>query len=319
MHRRTLVTSLPAGAIASLAGCLDWTTAYHSVSLEPVDYERFADGITREASDLRTSPLVERLVSNVIGGESIELEVGEDFTLFDGRSSGVDDAFYYRHEGAVYRISRATLERGDVTGPEYEISRVHRLPDDVSPTDEGEILPFSELPRDEQWRVHETFAFRDGRLIHFSGSAIIGYLDPERNAESLLFDGISQRFLEFNEKYVELAEGEEKTASVERIRFTAEQTAPDEQAFAEQLLDEHAIDAASLSEDARDVLADVRANGGSLRTSDEDDGFEERKRTIEELKSKRRDANSTVTRKKAMYIRYEGEYYLLRWGSHTAP
>ena len=319
MRRRTLVASLPAGAIASVAGCLDWTTSYRTVSLEPVDYERFTDGITRGGSDLRPSPLVENLVSSVLDGDSIELEVLGDFTLFDGSTSGVRSSFHYWNGDAVYRFSRERLERGDVTGPEYEISRVHRLPDDVSPNDDEEVLSFSDLPRYEQWRVHDPFVFDDGRLIHFSGSTIIGYLDPEWESESLLFDGISQRFLEFNDRYVELTEGREKTASIERIRFSVERTAPDAQAFAERHLDEHAVDAASLSEDTRDVLAEVQDNGGSVTTSDEDSEYEDRKRTIEELRSERKDANTAVTRGQAMYIRYEGEYYLLRWGSHTAP
>ncbi|NUB93726.1 hypothetical protein HT576_22360 [Haloterrigena sp. SYSU A121-1] len=90
MHRRTLLASLPAGAVASIAGCADWTTAYHDITLEPVSHTEYANEMTKRADDLSPSPFIENIVSTLVNGESIELEVLGEFDVLNGRSTTAD-------------------------------------------------------------------------------------------------------------------------------------------------------------------------------------------------------------------------------------
>lgn len=318
VNRRTLLASLPAGAAASIAGCSDWTTAYLDISLKPVDHTEFTTEMTKGEDDLIPSSFIETLVATLIDGVSIELEILEDFRIFERQSSDAKPLYYWT--GAeIYQLNREVLDGGGVTGPEYEVSRVHRLPEDVSPEDDDEILSFSDLPLYDQWRLHDTFKYQDGQLIHFTGSTIVGYLDAERKANSILLGGVSQRFLEVNDKYLELEVGKAKTTTAEQIRVSAEQFATDERTFTERILGEHAIDATSMSNDVQDLLADIQENDGSISLSDEESGFAERKETVEQLESKREEVNELATREMGLYIRYDEEYYLLSWRSHVAP
>ena len=318
MHRRTLLASLPAGAMSIVAGCSDWTTSYHSVSLDPVNHAEIADNTTKTAADLVPSLLIDDLIATVLEGDAVELETITELRILTDPPSS-DESFYYQDESAVYEISRERLTAGGITGPKYSASRGAKLPDDVSPTDEDEVLPFTDLPAHDQWRLHETFEFYKGRLIVFDNTTTVGYLEPDREADSRLFDGIRQRFLEYNGKYIELAKLEEGTAVAERIRVSAAQIAANATAFAEHLLDQYAVDATSLSEETQELLNEVQENGGSISASDEDDGFEQREVVLAQLQAERREMDMPIAGGTEMYLSDENEYYRFHWSSHTAP
>lgn len=320
MHRRALIASLPVGAVPLFSGCVDWTTASHRISLASVDSAEVTHNATRTADDLSPSPLVGDLVSALLDEEAITLELSGSLDMFEHSSFHHGPVYYRTEEGEpVYRFDRETLDEGTVTGPKYEISRIHDLPDDVSATDEGEVLPFTDLPEYERWRVHEAFTFSDGRLIFFTNSVVIGYLEPDWEENSRLLGGVEQRFLEFNDRYVELKERETVSEPVQRIRVSGERFAEDEDSFAERILDEYAVDATAMSEDAQQLLDDVRENGGSLTTSNEDSGFEEQREILEEFESKRAETETPPGERPGAYILYEDEYYRLSWSSHVAP
>ncbi|MFD1562190.1 hypothetical protein ACFR99_01210 [Haloarchaeobius amylolyticus] len=318
MYRRTLLASLQVGAVSTVAGCSDWTTSYHSVSLDPVDHAEIADDATKTAADLVPSLLIDDLIATILEGDAVELETITELKILTDPSSN-DGSFYYRDESSVYEISRERLTAGGITGPEYRASRKTKLPDDVSPTEEDEVLPFADLPAHDQWRIHETFEFYEGRLISFENTTTVGYLESDRETDSRLFGGIRQRFLEYNGKYIELAKLKEGTAVAEHVRVSAEQIASNEKAFAEHLLDRHAVDATSLNEDTRELLNEVQENGGSISASDEDDGFEERETVLAQLQAERREMDMPIAGENEMYILYEDDYYRFHWSSHTAP
>lgn len=324
MHRRTLVAGLTIGAVSSVAGCLDVQGQPQSIHLKPVDPATISDDAARSIDELAQSPLIRDLVPTLLDGETIELETTADFEILDypsaadGSPSFTEGSFYYQNGETFYRIDQETLEEGRVTGPEYEVSRIDTLPDDVSADDEDEVLSFSDLPEYEQWRIHETFVFSDGRLIFFSDSVVVGYLELARQENSRLVDGIEQRYLEFNGNYIEIDEVGTNRSTVERVRVSATQVAADEVSFGDYIIEEYAVDAASMSTDVQELLKALRENDGTITATDEeeDEEFEQWEDALEDLESKRSEIEVPTERAygtNEIRLRYDDRYYHLVW------
>ncbi|WP_265111090.1 hypothetical protein [Halosolutus halophilus] len=326
MHRRTFLAGLPTGALISLAGCAAWGGSWggyssREITLERVDIEAASTEITDHATvtdaDLVPSPFVTELFSRLRDGERIELEE-IDLELFDRRVH--HSPVYHERDGEIYRIDRIVVNAGPVTGPEYHVSRIGNLPDDVSADDNAEVLSFAELPEVDQWRLHEAFSFseRAGGLIFFSDSTVIGYHDPDHETNSVLIDGIDQRFLDIDGDYVELERGEEASVRVEHVRLAAEYIADDTESFAEYALGHQAIERTELHPELQELLDELQANEGSLYADSEEDSekYDELNRYIDQLRMAKKDQRILGP---GLYIWYEGEYYRVNWHADHAP
>lgn len=323
MRRRTILAGFPAGASLFLGGCAGWG-GYSSreITLESVEIkdvaDRLARNVTATESDLIPSPYVRDLFSRLRNGERIEVEA-IDLEFID--RGHTEFPLYHEADDGIYRVDRTVLNAGPVTGPEYHVSRVGILPDDVDPNDDDEVLRFAELPEVERWRLHEAFSFSDDpddALKFFGDSTVIGYHDPDNEADSVLLDGLDQRYLDVDGDYVELEEKEERSARVEHIRLAAEHVADDLEAFAEYALGLDAVDANELSPDLQELFDELRTGDGSLYADSDDDSekYEELGRLGEKLADAQRDQRLLSG---GLYIRYEGEYYRISLHSDHAP
>lgn len=323
MRRRTLLTGVPACVLASFAGCanrLDPDPDEIEIALEPVEIDAIADDVTDRATvtddGLVPSPYVTALIDRLRDGEQVELE-SIDLELVDSRRH---DPLYHRADGEIYRIDETVLAAGRISGPEYEVSRIGSLPDDVAPDDEDAVLSFADLPSVERWRLHEAFSFSEDTegLIFFSDSVVVGYHDPDHAANSVLVDGVEQRFLDVDGDYVELTDGEERTVRAEHVRVTAERIADDTESFAEYALDRHALAADELPRDLRHLLEKLRANDGRLfaARADDEERYEELSRYLDLLRETTEDeADDQWVFGYGLYLWYDGDYYRLTW--HT--
>ncbi|RKD93537.1 hypothetical protein [Halopiger aswanensis] len=323
MRRRALLTGVPAGVLASLAGCadrLDPDPDEIEIALEPVEVDAIAEDVTDRATvtddDLVPSPYLSELIYRLRDGEQAELEP-IDLEVVDSRRH---DPVYHRAGGEIYRIDETVLAAGRITGPEYEVSRINNLPDDVSPDDEDAVLSFADLPPADQWRLHEAFSFSEETegLIFFSDSVVVGYHDPEHEANSMLLDGVTQRYLEVEGDYVELTAGDERTARVEHVRLTAERIADDPESFTEYALDRNALTADELPRVLPQLLEKLHANDGRLfaARADDEERYDELSRYLNLLRETAEDeAADQWMFGYGLYLWDDGDYYRLTW--HT--
>lgn len=323
MRRRALLTGGPAGVLASLAGCanrLDPDPDEIEIALDPVEVDAIADDVTDRATvsddGLVPSPYVSALIDRLRDGDRVELEP-IDLELAESRQH---DPVYHRADGEIYRIDETVLAAGRVTGPEYEVSRINGLPDDVSPDDEDAVLSFADLPSVDRWRLHEGFSFSEDTegLIFFGDSVVVGYRDPEHEANSMLVDGVTQRYFEVEGDYVELTEGEERTARAEHVRLTAERIADDLESFTEYALDRNALAADELPRDLPQLLEELHANDGRLfaARADDEERYDELSRYLDPLRETAEDeADDQWMFGYGLYLWDDGDYYRLTW--HT--
>lgn len=310
-----MLTGLPVVASLLLSGCANWGYSSREASLESVEIEDAVSHLARHAtvaeSDLIPSPYVRDLFSRLRDGEQIEIEA-IDLEFRDGGHT--EFPLYYEATDGIYRINKAVLNTGPVTGPKYHVSRVGSLPDDIDPDDEGEVLPFAELPEVERWRLHEAFGFSsdpDDALNFFGDSTLIGYHDPDHEADSVLINGLDQRYLDVDGDYVELERKEERSAQVEHARLAAEHLVDDLDAFAEYALGLEAVDASDLPPDLRELFDELRAGDGSLYADSDEasEKYEELGRLGKQLADTREDHRILSG---GLYIRYEQEYYRMQ-------
>ena len=319
MKRRTILAGFPTGASLFLGGCTGWG-GYSSreITLESVTVEDVADHLARNVtvatSDLTPSPYVHDLFYRLRKEERIEIEAIDLEFMDRGRT---EFPFYFGADDGIYRVDITVLNTGTITGPKYRVSRIDTLPDDVDPDDENKVLPFATLSEIEQWRLHETFSFRDDKegLIFFTDSTVIGYHDPDHEANSVLGHGPDQRYLDVDGEYVEAEKRGEESAPVEHVRVTAEKVADDHTVFAATALYREATDANDLPRELWELFDELRAGDGSLYADSDEasEKYEELGQLDEQLGDAARDQRLLSG---GLYIRHEGEYYRRR--SHSA-
>lgn len=293
--------------------------------MRPVEY----DSVTRRLADRRhhitESPFVTDFISTVLDGGPIALEIETIPDPFENAPN--DRTLVFRSNDSVYEIARETLEKGAVTGPEYAVSRDGVTPDDVSAEN---VLPFSDLPYHDQWRLYETLSFTDsGGVRPFSDSLVAGYLDRDRQAESLLVAGIEQRFVEYHGQYIALEENGEGTAEIERMRFVSDLIATSEESAGEYLFEQHATDSSNLTSDGR-MLVEKLAETETVElchtvSGGESDSIEEanesERNAIAELESEFETTaladDTSRTGRRVLYIRHDGTGYELSWEQST--
>lgn len=321
MNRRALLAGLGCATLGT-AGCLDWSGPAYCSSGYSFSMSRAnaADVRRRESNtdaDLNASPLVTDLVSRVLDGESVTLEVESAPDLFGGRAS--EETAYVERDGTFYELSREMLEEGTVTGPEYGVSRSGHLSDSVS---DEEIAPFSALPPQDQWRLHDALSLSDeGGVIVFSDSFVAGYLDPDFREGSRLVSGIDWQYVEFGGRYVELEERGTATAPAVRFRYAADSVATDAESFADHVVGQRGVEFAELSAAARDLVSDLEENdeielclsvsGGE--SDDIDEANESERRAIDELRS-----NDEPEPDGIVYLRHDGIDYEVDWERETS-
>lgn len=283
--------------------------------VNPDDVRRLA---TNTVTDLNSSPLISDLVSRVLDGETVVLEVEAPLDLFNWPAT--EETSYFERDETFYEISSWTLDRGTVTGPEYAVSLSEHLPETVSDED---VASFSALPSQDRWRLHDALVLSEytGEIVS-ADSFVAGYLDSDLREGSRLASGIDRRFVEFDGRYLELTERGTETAPAVRHRYSAAPVATDVDSFADHIAAQRAVESSDLSPAAQDLVTNLAAegevdichtvSGGESDRIDEAD--ESERRAITELQSYTDATKGSQT----VYIRHDGDEYALDWSHSTS-
>lgn len=325
MKRRTFLTAVSAATIGG-AGCAEMGAPYcrsgYTLSLQPVNYASVPERVMKTDADTDVSPFVTTLISTVLDSSPIDLELETTPNLLQHTPNERDRRIFFKRDGTFYEISIETREEGLVTGPKYKVSRNSNTPDDVSSEN---VLPISDLPYHDQWRLYENLALSDtDDVLVFSNSFVAGYHDSAHQAESMLVAGIEQQYIEYNGQYIKIEEIEGGTASIDRIRISAESVATNVESAGEYLVEQNGIDAADLSADGQDLIEKLTEE----RTTDicvtvsggESDSIEEatvsEQNAMNELELEYESTIFAEYSETVLYIQYEGDVYELDW-DHT--
>jgi len=310
MHRRQVLVAA-AGGLAGLAGCVGGCTYWTDLTFEPLDSEGIAD--RESTSDIDGgSALVTELARDTLEGEEPTLE-----TLSRSPLSWLQ---YVEWDGGYYEIHEEVVAEGEVSGPEYELSRGR----DDEPELDDDALSFEELPVVDQWRLNEAADFAIDQLssMSFETTVIAGYLSEDATAQSVLADGIEQSTLSVDGTRAELTKLDDTTASAERIQFSAIRVADDAEAFATDILEEQGAELPAVSDDVEWLLQSVREDDDNrisiCRSDDEDeddDRLERQQAAVDELQTVMNDLEADPdTPDRISYVRFEDEWHHISLG-----
>lgn len=313
MRRRAVISGLATGAASAIAGCVG--VGGGCVSGTDVDFERVdADAIASDAarSDLEEFPsMTADLAVRTLDGETPVVEVT--------RRSPLEWLTYVDRDGRFYELVIETVAKGEVTGPEYELSRERDGPDDVPP---DEVLSFAALPQHDRWRLNDALGFEIEHLgkASVSTSVVAGYLEADDRDASKLAAGVDASFLGVDGAYAALERVGDGTETTRRVRHVAEPIADDADAFADHVLERRGAAFPEPSDELRAFLEEVRENDGHVSVCDHELEDEDEERVEATRREAVAELEATLTELEAAddtpdrieYVRYDGEWYRIR-------
>lgn len=315
MRRRELLSGLSVATMGAVAGCLDLGPMEGCMSTLTVRFVPLsgADIAELEAVTIDTlndNPVLKKLISRTLNGEAVEFETITGVPL--------REFTYFEEDERFYRFVEESVETGEVAGPTYTISRDGET-GDVS---EDELLSFTDLPRHDQWRVSEALQFTQGGalLFNFSETIVAGYLDSQDQEESMLAGGVNHNYIDFYGSYVKIEQGEEDTASVNRIRQSAELVADSMDRFTDHILQQKGIELIDVDQEVAELIEKTKANRSrslvietcdisGAKNKEYEDTFYDLEHEIEEAREAAGDPTPIVENdlSNEYYVRYKGE------------
>ena len=324
MNRREVLVGLSVGAVGAVAGCLGGGCASGTgITFEPVDADTIATAET--TADLSEAPaMAADLADRTLEGETPIVQT-------TGRSP-IGWLTYVDRDGRFYEISTEVVAEGEVSGPEYALSRDRDTTDDL---DREDAISFDELPEPDRWLVNEAADFNIESVdqMAFSTEFVGGFLDPDDGEKSVLADGVDDSLVTVDGTAVELDRLGEGTATATRIRHSVELVAEGTDEFADRVLAARGAELVDPDEQVRVLLADVEANGGRMdvcdqELDDEHENADDHREGVEALRSKLTElepgsadvggnesadpdavGGDETARDAPDYVRYEGEWY----------
>lgn len=300
MYRRDLLAASGAVAITAFAGCGSSCVRGVDVTFEPVDADEIAASEAVSAFD-HTPPMVTELATETLEGGQPEIE-----TIRRGPLRWLG---YVEWDGAFYEVTEETVDTGEVSGPEYELSGGREV--DHAAND---ALAFSSLPSHDQWRLNEVADYNIERIssIGFSQSFVAGYLDAAARADSVLADGVDATVLSVGAGSGTLERLGEGSTTAHRIRYTADRVASDSIEFANRFLADRGTELPALNDSAEGLLRETKANGGRtticLQGDDADNTNAQQRTAIDEIQRMLESPEIDGTGRQE-YVHYDGTWH----------
>jgi hypothetical protein len=296
-------------ALVALAGC----SAPGSVGLTPVDDGALADEASRSVDgpraqvDDETARVVREAVED---GAANATGRGQDPPV-DERA-GIDEVYPYQYRGAFYEMRATVVDRETVH--RVEIRADYNASDADLEDATGEPVRLAALPPADRRALEGVVPPRtDRRVDGYELGASATYTDAELAASDLVREGARQPtervLVHDGERYLLEVGAPEETIRY-TYRYTAEEVAPNEAAYAASLRERYLFELDGLSEPEREVVSAAR-NGTYYADGGDDEAFASVVDRFREQDAFRRDEYNGE-----WIVRWNGQVY---WASLRYP